>query len=69
MICVIPMSRPLRIEFPGAVYHITSRGNASATDEGQRVRSTFLSKHIIIAKILGKAGGFSGGKEMNNASQ
>ena len=22
------MSRPLRIEFPGAVYHITSRGNA-----------------------------------------
>ncbi|MCL5260587.1 MAG: transposase [Gammaproteobacteria bacterium] len=23
------MSRPLRIEFPGAIYHITSRGNAS----------------------------------------
>ena len=22
------MARPLRIEFPGAVYHITSRGNA-----------------------------------------
>lgn len=22
------MSRPLRITFPGAVYHITSRGNA-----------------------------------------
>ncbi len=22
------MTRPLRIEFPGAVYHITSRGNA-----------------------------------------
>lgn len=22
------MSRPLRIEFPGAVYHVTSRGNA-----------------------------------------
>jgi len=21
------MSRPLRIEYPGAVYHITSRGN------------------------------------------
>jgi hypothetical protein len=21
------MARPLRIEFPGAVYHITSRGN------------------------------------------
>jgi REP element-mobilizing transposase RayT len=24
------MSRPLRIEFPGAVYHVTSRGNARA---------------------------------------
>ncbi len=24
----VPMSRPLRIEFPGAVYHVTSRGNA-----------------------------------------
>ncbi|MGH8480653.1 MAG: addiction module toxin RelE, partial [Gammaproteobacteria bacterium] len=21
------MARPLRIEFPGAVYHVTSRGN------------------------------------------
>jgi REP element-mobilizing transposase RayT len=25
------MARPLRIEFPGAVYHITSRGNAKQT--------------------------------------
>jgi putative transposase len=24
------MARPLRIEFSGAVYHITSRGNAHA---------------------------------------
>jgi uncharacterized protein YerC len=24
------MARPLRIEFPGAVYHVTSRGNACA---------------------------------------
>ena len=24
------MARPLRIEFPGAVYHVTSRGNARA---------------------------------------
>ncbi len=23
------MARPLRIEFPGALYHVTSRGNAS----------------------------------------
>ncbi len=22
------MARPLRVEFPGAVYHVTSRGNA-----------------------------------------
>ena len=22
------MARPLRLEFPGAVYHLTSRGNA-----------------------------------------
>jgi len=25
------MARPLRIEFPGAVYHITSRGNERKT--------------------------------------
>ncbi|TYO96833.1 REP element-mobilizing transposase RayT [Geothermobacter ehrlichii] len=34
------MSRPLRIEFPGAVYHITSRGNAKADiflDDGDRL--------------------------------
>lgn len=24
------MARPLRIEFPGALYHVTSRGNARA---------------------------------------
>ncbi|MDT8442343.1 MAG: transposase [Desulfuromonadales bacterium] len=33
------MARPLRIEFPGAVYHVTSRGNASAaifSDDGDR---------------------------------
>ena len=24
------MSRPLRITFPGAIYHMTSRGNAQA---------------------------------------
>jgi putative transposase len=25
------MARPLRIEFPGAIYHVTSRGNARQT--------------------------------------
>jgi REP element-mobilizing transposase RayT len=24
------MARPLRIEYPGALYHVTSRGNAQA---------------------------------------
>lgn len=38
------MARPLRIEFPGAVYHVTSRGNARAdifTDDSDR--QIFLS--------------------------
>jgi REP element-mobilizing transposase RayT len=33
------MTRPLRIEFPGAIYHVTSRGNARASifqDDGDR---------------------------------
>lgn len=41
------MSRPLRIEYPGAIYHITSRGNARcAIFENDEDRRTFL-------KILG----------------
>lgn len=35
------MARPLRVEFPGAIYHITSRGNARQTifeDEDDRER-------------------------------
>ena len=41
------MARPLRIEFPGAVYHVTSRGNARADIfEADGDRETFL-------KILG----------------
>jgi len=41
------MARPLRIEFPGALYHVTSRGNARAkvfTDE---------SDHRMFLDILG----------------
>jgi len=26
-----PMARPLRIEYPGAFYHVTSRGNERKT--------------------------------------
>ena len=35
------MSRPLRIEFPGAIYHLMSRGNARqdiVLDDGDRQR-------------------------------
>jgi REP element-mobilizing transposase RayT len=37
------MARPLRIEFPGAIYHITSRGNAQAAIfADDRVREELL---------------------------
>jgi hypothetical protein len=29
------MARPLRIEFPGALYHVNSRGNAGLKSQGQ----------------------------------
>lgn len=38
------MARPLRIEFPGAVYHVTSRGNARADIfDGDNDQNLFLS--------------------------
>jgi putative transposase len=38
------MARPLRIEYPGAVYHITSRGNEKkAVYRNNRDRESFLS--------------------------
>ena len=38
------MARPLRIEFPGAIYHVTSRGNAQASIFLDDIdRKTFLS--------------------------
>ena len=43
------MTRPLRIDFPGAVYHVTSRGNRrSAIFEDDTDASLFL-------KVLGEA--------------
>src|SRR3972149_9022863 len=37
------MSRPLRIEYPGAVYHITSRGNEKKTIfKDDQDRTSFL---------------------------
>lgn len=42
------MARPLRIEFPGAVYHVTSRGNARSdiyeNDEDRAVYLAILTK-------------------------
>ena len=36
------MTRPLRIEFPGAIYHTTSRGHARAAIYAAADRATFL---------------------------
>lgn len=44
------MARPLRIEFPGAVYHVTSRGNAQADIfEDDRDRVMFLK---IVGQVV-----------------
>ena len=48
------MARPLRIEYPGAVYHVTARGNARADiflDDGDRRR--FLS---LLAETAARRG-------------
>ena len=38
------MARPLRIEYPGALYHVTSRGNEQKdVFKSQRDREKFLS--------------------------
>ncbi|MDF0645580.1 MAG: transposase [Nitrospira sp.] len=44
------MARPLRIEFPGAVYHVTSRGNARqdiVADDRDRATFLTLVAHVI----------------------
>ncbi|MBI4400490.1 MAG: transposase [Nitrospirae bacterium] len=44
------MSRPLRIEFPGAVYHVTSRGNARqdiVTDDTDRIQFLSILSHVV----------------------
>ena len=48
------MARPLRIEFPGAIYHITSRGNArQAIFLEDQDRHTFLE---TLAEVVGRFG-------------
>ena len=44
------MSRPLRIEFPGAVYHVTGRGNARQRiyrDDDDRERFLSTLAHVV----------------------
>ncbi len=43
------MARPLRIEYPGALYHVTSRGNAREDiflDDGDRVKFLSVYSHV-----------------------
>jgi putative transposase len=40
------LARPLRIEFPGALYHVTSRGNA-----GQAVFLDDTDRESLIAAL------------------
>jgi putative transposase len=44
------MARPLRIEFPGALYHVTSRGNERrpifSDDVDRRMFLTFLGQTV-----------------------
>jgi REP-associated tyrosine transposase len=48
------MSRPLRLQFPGAIYHLTSRGNArQAIYEDDRDREQFFS---ILAQVVSRYG-------------
>ena len=44
-----PLARPLRIEFPGGVYHITSRGNGR--------EAIFLTEadRVLFLELLGQA--------------
>lgn len=44
------MARPLRLEFPGAIYHITSRGNARLPifeDDPDRQRFLFILQEVV----------------------
>ena len=48
------MSRPLRLAFPGAIYHITSRGNARAAiylDDDDRQASILKSARVLCSQI------------------
>lgn len=42
------MARPLRLEFPGAVYHLTSRGNAR-----QKIFFTDADRELFLSTLSG----------------
>ena len=42
------MARPLRLEFPGAVYHLTSRGNAR-----RKVFFTDADRELFLSTLSG----------------
>jgi hypothetical protein len=41
------MARPLRLEFPGAVYHLTSRGNAR-----QKIFLTDADRELFLQEVV-----------------
>ena len=48
------MARPLRIEYPGAIYHITSRGNArQPIYKDDKDRETFLE---LLGSVVSRYG-------------
>jgi REP-associated tyrosine transposase len=51
------MARPLRIEYPGAVYHNTSRGNEKkALFKGDQDRINFLNTPLHVTKRYNRTG-------------
>jgi hypothetical protein len=42
------MTRPLRIEYPGAVYHVTSRGNEKKAVERYAYRQGEIARHLSL---------------------
>lgn len=40
------MARPLRLEFPGAIYHVTARGDAQAVSGVTRVSAN--GGHVVV---------------------
>jgi len=66
------MARPLRIEFPGAIYHITSRGNARLPvfkDDHGDFQGAALSIQAIIGKTIATGESENQGREERGNSE